>query len=79
MTKGGLDRIADHQYSRSRLAEHILMIREEIFFKMIKEVRVKYRFENFSYNQRKVNRSVVGGVGVVTLLRNRLNKCALSK
>ena len=53
------------------------MIREEeIFFKMIKEVRVKYRFENFSYNRRESNWSVVGAV---THLRNRLNKCVLPR
>ena len=45
---------------------------------MIKEVKVKNRFENFSYNGES-NRSVVGGgVGTVTL-RNRLNKCMLPR
>ena len=65
--------------SGSRLAEPILMIREEIFFKMIKEVRVKNRLKNFSYDGGESNRSVVGGVGAVTLLRNRQNKCVLQK
>ena len=52
---------------------------EEIFFKMIKEVRIKNRFENFIYNGGDSNRSVLGGVGAVTLLRNRLNKCMLPR
>ena len=51
--------------------------KEKVFFKMLKEVRVKNRFENFSYSRRKSNRSVVGGIRAVTLLRHRLYKCML--
>ena len=56
------------------------MIRkEEIFIKMMKEVRVKYRFENFRYRRSKGNRSVVGGIRAFTLLRNRMYKCVLPR
>ena len=46
---------------------------------MFNEVGVKQRFENFSNSQSECNRAIVGGVGAVTLLRNRLNKCTLPR
>ena len=46
---------------------------------MFDEVRVKQSFENLSNSRSESNRAIVGGVGVVTLLRNRLNKCMLPR
>ena len=43
---------------------------------MFDEVGVKQRFENFSNSRSESNRVIVG---VVTLLRNRLNKCMLPR
>ena len=36
-------------------------------------------FENLSNSRSESNRAIVGGVGVVTLFRNRLNKCMLPR
>ena len=44
---------------------------------MLDEVEVKQSFENLSNSRSESNRAIVGGVGVVILLRNRLNKCML--
>ena len=44
---------------------------------MLDEVRVKQSFENLSNSRSERNRAIVGGVGAVTLLRNRLGKCML--
>ena len=46
---------------------------------MFDEVGVKQSFENLINSQSESNRAIVGGVGVVTLLRNRLNKYMLPK
>ena len=46
---------------------------------MFDEVGVKQRFENLSNSRSESNRAIVGGVGAVTLLRNRLNKCMLPR
>ena len=56
------------------------MIRKKIVtFEMFDEVGVKQSFENFSNSRSESNRAIVGGVGDVTLLRNRLNKCMLPR
>ena len=63
---------------RSCLTEAILMIRKKtVRFETFDEVGVKQSFENLSNSQSESNRAIVGGVGAVTLLRNRLNKCML--
>ena len=36
-------------------------------------------FENLNNNRSESNRAIVGEVGAVTLLRNRLNKCMLPR
>ena len=46
---------------------------------MFDEVGVKQSFENLSNSRSESNRAIVGGVGAVTLLRNRLNKCMLPR
>ena len=48
---------------------------------MFDEVGVKQNFENLSNcrSECNSNKAIVGGVGVVILLRNRLNKCMLPK
>ena len=46
---------------------------------MFDEVRVKQSFENCGNSQSESNSVIVGGVGPVTLLRNRLNKCLLPR
>ena len=46
---------------------------------MFDEVGVKQSFENLRNSQSKSNRAIVGGVGAVTLLRNRLNKFMLPR
>ena len=46
---------------------------------MFDEVGVKQSFENLSNSQSESNRAIVGGVGAVTLLRYRLNKCMLPR
>ena len=46
---------------------------------MFDEVGVKQSFENISNSRSESNRAIVGGVGAVTLLRNRLNKCMLPR
>ena len=46
---------------------------------MFDEVRVKQSFENLSNSLSESNREIVGGVGAVTLLRNRLNKYMLPR
>ena len=65
---------------RSCLTEAILLIGKKIVrFEMFDEVGVKQSFENLSNSRSESNRAIVGGVGAVTLLRNRLNKCMLSR
>ena len=65
---------------RSCLMEAILVIRKKnVRFEMFDEVGVKQSFENFSNSQSESNRAIVGGIGTVTLLRNRLNKCMLPR
>ena len=62
------------------LTEAILVIGKKIGrFEMFDEVGVKQSFENFSNSQSESNRVIVGGVGAVTFLRNRLNKCMLPR
>ena len=46
---------------------------------MFDEVGVKQSFKNLSNSRSVSNRATVGGVGAVTLLRNRLNKCMLPR
>ena len=46
---------------------------------MVKKLRVKNRFESFCYSRRESNRTIVGGVRAVTLLRHRLNKRMLPR
>ena len=61
---------------RSCLTEAILVIGKKIVrFKMFDEVGVKQSFENLGNSRSENNRAIVGGVGSVTLLRYRLNKC----
>ena len=65
---------------RSCLTEAILVIGKKIVrFEMFDEVGVKQSFENLSNSQSESNRLIVGGVGAVTLLRYRLNKCILPR
>ena len=65
---------------RSCLTEAILVIGKKIVrFKMFDEVGVKQSFENVGNSRSESNRAIVGGVGAVTLLRNRLNKCMLPR
>ena len=65
---------------RSCLTEAILVIRKKVVrFEMFDEVGVKQSFENLSNSRSESNRAIVGGVGAVTLLRNRLNKCMLPR
>ena len=44
---------------------------------MLDERRVEQSFKNLRNSQSESNRAIVGRFGVVTLLRNRLNKCVL--
>ena len=61
---------------RSCLTEAILVIGKKIVrFKMFDEVGIKQSFENLGNSRSESNRAIVGGVGAVTLLRYRLNKC----
>ena len=61
---------------RSCHAEAMLMISKKIVrLEMFDEVRVKQSFENLRNSRSEINRVIVGEVGAVTLLRNRLNKC----
>ena len=46
---------------------------------MFDEVGVEQSFEKLSNSRSESNRAIVGGVGAVTLLRNRLNKCMLPR
>ena len=48
-------------------------------FEMFDEVGVKQSFENLSNSQSESNRTIVGGVGAVTLLGYKLNKCMLPR
>ena len=40
---------------------------------------IKQSFENLGNSRSESNRAIVGGVGAVTLLRYRLNKCMLPR
>ena len=63
---------------RSCLTEAILVAGKKIVrFEMFDEVGVKQSFKNLSNSES--NRAIVGGVGAVTLLRYRLNKCMLPR
>ena len=65
---------------RSCLTEAILVIGKKIVrYEMFDEVGVKQCFENLSNSRSESNRVIVEGVGVVTLLRYRLNKCMLPR
>ena len=65
---------------RSCLTEAILVIGKKIVrFEMFDEVGVKQSFEYLSNSRSESNRVIVGGVGAVTLLRYRLNKCMLPR
>ena len=65
---------------RPCLTEAILVIRKKIVrFKMFDEVGVKQSFEKLSNSRSESNRTIVRGVGAVTLLRYRLNKCMLPR
>ena len=46
---------------------------------MLDEVGVKQSFKNLSDSRSESNRAIVEGVGAVTLLRYRLNKCMLPR
>ena len=46
---------------------------------MFDEVGVKQSFENLSNSRSESNRAIVGGDGAVTLLRNKLNNCMISR
>ena len=48
-------------------------------FEMFDEVGIKQSFKNLSNSRSESYRAIVGGVGAVTLLRNRLNKCMLPR
>ena len=76
----GMSKIGKKIPCRSCLKEAILVIWKKIVrFEMFDEVGVKQSFENLNKSQSESNRAIVGGVGAVTLLRNRLNKCMLSR
>ena len=65
---------------RSCLTEAILVIGKKIVrFKTFDEVGVEQSFENLGNSRSESNRAIVGGVGAVTLLRYRLNKCMLPR
>ena len=65
---------------RSCFTEAILVIGKKIVrLDMLDEVGVKQSFENLSNSRSESNRAIVGGVGAVTLLRNRLKKCMLPR
>ena len=76
----GLSKIGKMIPCRSYLTDTILVIWKKIVrFEMFDEVGVKQSFENLSNSRSESNRAIVGGVGVVTLFRNRLNKCMLPR
>lgn len=61
--------------SGSRFTKSILMIgKKMVKFKMFHEMSIENRFENFRDSRSQSNRTIVGGIRVVTLLMNRLNK-----
>ena len=65
---------------RSCLTDAILVIGKKIVrFKMFDEVGVKQSFEKLGNSRSESNGAIVGGVGVVTLLRYRLNKYMLPR
>ena len=56
------------------------MIRKKIVrFEMFDEVGVKQSFKNLSNSRSERNRAIVGGVGAITFLRYKLNKCMLPR
>ena len=72
----GMSKIGKKIPCRSCPMEAVLVIWKKIVrFEMFDEVEVKQSFENLSNSRSKSSRAIVGGVGAVTLLRNRLNKC----
>ena len=74
----GMSTIGKKIPCRSCFMEAILVIwKKNVRFEMFDEVGVKQSFENLSNSQSESNRTIVGGVGAVTFLRNRLNKCML--
>ena len=65
---------------RSCLTEAILVVGKKIIrFEMFGEVGVKQSFEKLSNSRSESNRAIVRGVGAVTFLRYRLNKCMLPR
>ena len=65
---------------RSCLTEAILVIWKKLVrFEVFDEVGVKQNLKNLSNSWSESNRAIVGGVGVVTFLRYRLNKCMLPR
>ena len=75
-----MSKIGKQITSRSCLTKAILVILEKIVrFEMFYEVGVKQSFENLSNSQSESNRVIIGGVGAITLLRNRLNKSMLPR
>ena len=65
---------------RSCLMEAILVIRKKIVrFEMFDEVGVKQSFKNLGNSRSESNRAIVGRAAVVTLFRNRLNKCVFPR
>ena len=46
---------------------------------MFDEVRVKQSFKNLSSSQSESSEAIVGGVLVITFLKDRLNKCVLPR
>ena len=65
---------------RPYLMEAILVMWNNIVrFEMFDEVGVKQIFEHFSKSWNDTNRVIVGGVGAVTFLKNRVKKVHASK
>ena len=56
-----------------------MILKKLVKFEMFDKVGVRQSFVNLSNSESESNRVVVGGVGVITLLRNRLNKCMLPR
>ena len=76
----GMSKIGKKIPCRSCLTEAIVVIWKKIVrFEIFDEVGVEQSFKNLSNSRSESNRAIVGGVGEVTLLRNRLNKCLIPR
>ena len=48
-------------------------------FKMLKNMVIENRFEDFSDSRSKSNRTIIGGIRAVTFLWSRMNQRVLSR